>query len=121
MPLVKVMINNRAYTLGCDEGEEEHVKDLAVLVDAKAREALNMVGQQAGDTKMMLMAALLIADEHHDAVQKLMVASQAAAAGSADETQALHQRLERAEDEAADALESAAARIEAIAARLAHA
>jgi len=119
MPLVNVMINGRAYTLGCDEGEAEHLKELAGLVDAKAREALNMVGQQAGDTKMMLMAALLIADEQHDAVQQL--AASQAAASSAGESQALQERLERAEGEAADALESAAARIEAIAARLVHA
>ena len=37
MPLVKVMINGRAYTLGCDEGEAEHLKDLAGLVDTKAQ------------------------------------------------------------------------------------
>ena len=120
MPLVNVMINSRAYTLGCDEGEEDHLKELAGLVDEKAREALNMVGQQAGDTKMMLMAALLIADEHHDAVQKL-AAGVRAAAGSTREQQSLHLRAEKAEGEAADVLESAAARLEAIAARLAHA
>jgi len=120
MPLVNVMINSRAYTLGCDEGEEEHLKELAALVDEKAREALNMVGQQAGDIKMMLMAALLIADDHHEAVRKLN-AGAAAAAGSAEEHKALRLRLEKAEGEAADALEAAAARLEAIAARLAHA
>lgn len=120
MPLVNVMINSRAYTLGCDEGEEEHLKELAGLVDTKAREALNMVGQQAGDTKMMLMAALLIADEHHDAVRSL-AAGRHAAAGSAEEQKSLHLRAEQAESKAADMLESAAARLEAIAARLAHA
>ena len=120
MPLVNVMVNGRAYTLGCDEGEEEHLKELAGLVDTKAREALNMVGQQAGVTKMMLMAALLIADEHHDAVQKLAAGRQAVA-GSAQEQKSLNRRAEQAESNAADILESAATRLEAIAARLAHA
>jgi cell division protein ZapA len=28
MPLVNVMINSRAYTIACDDGEEEHLKEL---------------------------------------------------------------------------------------------
>ena len=120
MPLVNVMINSKAYTLGCDEGEEEHLKELAAVVDGKAREALSMIGQQAGDAKMMLMAALLLADEHHEMAAKLAAGDQAASAGSA-EKQSLHLRAEQAEGAAADVLESAAKRLEDIAARLAHA
>jgi len=45
MPLVNVMINTRAYTLACDEGEEEHLKGLAGVVDEKVRELLGSVGQ----------------------------------------------------------------------------
>ncbi len=26
MPLVNVMVNSRAYTIACDEGEEEHLQ-----------------------------------------------------------------------------------------------
>jgi cell division protein ZapA len=29
MPLVNVMVNSRAYTIACDEGEEDHLKALA--------------------------------------------------------------------------------------------
>ncbi|HSS14538.1 MAG TPA: cell division protein ZapA [Rhizomicrobium sp.] len=113
MPLVNVMVNSRAYTIACDEGEEEHLKALAAHVDAKAREVLGSVGQ-VGDARMLLMAALLIADEHHDLV---------AHPGSATEgeKQTLHLRAEKAESAAADALESATKKIEDIAARLAHA
>ena len=64
MPLVNVMVNGRAYTIACDEGEEEHLRELAGLVDAKAREVLSSVGQ-VGDARLLLMAAILIADEHH--------------------------------------------------------
>ena len=62
MPLVNVMVNSRAYTIACDEGEEEHLKELAAHVDAKTREVLSSVGQ-VGDGRVILMAALLIADE----------------------------------------------------------
>ncbi|HEX4026447.1 MAG TPA: cell division protein ZapA [Rhizomicrobium sp.] len=119
MPLVNVMVNNRAYTIACDEGEEEHLKDLAQHVDQKAREVLASVGQ-VGDTRMLLMAALLMADEHHDLTDKVAAGAQAANASSG-EKRSLHLRVEQAESDAADVLESAAKRLEDIAARLAHA
>jgi cell division protein ZapA len=115
MPLVNVMVNGRAYTIACDEGEEEHLKGLAVQVDAKAREVLGSVGQ-VGDARMMLMAALLIADENQEMTGKLGTSS-----ASDDEKKTLHLRAEQAESDAADVLESAAKRLEDIAARLAHA
>lgn len=119
MPLVNVMVNNRAYTIACDEGEEEHLKELAAHVDEKAREVLASVGQ-VGDARMLLMAALLIADEHHDVAAKLAAGTEAATSSSG-EKQSLHMRAEQAESDAADMLESAAKRLEDIAARLAHA
>jgi cell division protein ZapA len=115
MPLVNVMVNGRAYTIACDEGEEGHLKELAGHVDAKAREVLASVGQ-VGDVRMLLMAALLIADEHHELSGKVS----AATAGDG-EKHGLHLRGEQAERAAADALESAAKRLEDIAVRLAHA
>jgi cell division protein ZapA len=119
MPLVNVMVNNRAYTIACDEGEEAHLKALAAHVDAKAKDVINSVGQ-VGDARMMLMAALLIADEHHEAAGKLGATVQAVSESS-EKHETLNERAEKAESAAADALESAAKRMEDIAARLAHA
>jgi len=114
MPLVNVMVNSKAYTLGCGEGEEPHLKDLAALVDMKVREAQNMVGSQASETKLLLTAALLLADEHHDLLEKL--GATAATAGTLQgEREQLHLRAETAEGAAADALEAAAARLETLA------
>lgn len=116
MPLVNIMINGRAYTIACDDGEEDHLKELAGIVDDKAREVLGSVGQ-VGDARMMLMAALLIADEHHDMQAKLQAGTAAESQGS-EERKSLHLKAEQAEGDAADALESAAKRLEDIAARL---
>ena len=110
MPLVNVMVNARAYTIACDEGEEEHLKELAAHVDAKAREVLGAVGQ-VGDARMLLMAALLIADEHHDMTGRLEIVDQEPAAAMPEGDSA-------AENLAAEALEAAAARIESLAAGL---
>ena len=116
MPLVNVMVNGRAYTIACDDGEEDHLRALAAVVDSKAREVLSSVGQ-VGDTRLLLMAALLMADEHHAAVSSLD-----ASAKSADDLNNVRSILENrameAEARAADALELAAKKVEDIAARL---
>ncbi len=119
MPLVNIMLNQRAYTIACDEGEEEHLKELATHVDAKVRELLGSVGQ-VGDQRLILMAALLLADEHHALETQLDAAKKelAALAGARAELDA---QLTKSEIIAADSLEAAAKRVENIAARLAHA
>jgi len=116
MPLVNVMVNGRAYTIACDEGEEDHLKALAADVDTKVRELLSSVGQ-VGDQRLMLMSALLLADELHAATVKLdqARAELAAERGTREE---LSGRVERSEAVAADALENAVRRIEDIAAKL---
>jgi cell division protein ZapA len=115
MPLVNVMVNGRAYTIACDEGEEEHLRDLAKMVDEKAREVLSSVGQ-VGDSRLILMAALLIADEHHGMMARLNEGGQKAA-----ETEQLHLKAAEIEEQAAEALEQAAMRLEKIADGLARA
>ena len=116
MPLVNVMVNGRAYTIACDDGEEDHLRELAATVDAKTREVLSSVGQ-VGDARLLLMAALLIADEHHAATQRLTASVRAADALS-DVRGALESRADEAQGAAADALELATKKVEDIAARL---
>lgn len=119
MPLVNVMVSGRAYTIACDDGEEDHLRELAEHVDTKVKELLGSVGQ-VGDQRLLLMAALLIADEHHDAANQLHLRTQ-----ELDELAGSHEavttRLAQSEAIAADALEAATKRLEDIAARLAQA
>ncbi|HUO88555.1 MAG TPA: cell division protein ZapA [Rhizomicrobium sp.] len=117
MPLVNVMVNNRAYTIACDDGEEDHLRDLAAHVDDKVRELLATVGQ-VGDQRLLLMAALLIADEHHEVSQQLHLRSQelTTLAGTHEETNA---RLAQSEAVSVGAFEAAVKRIEDLAGRLA--
>ena len=116
MPLVNVMVNGRAYTIACDEGEEEHLKELAAHVDSKVRELLGSVGQ-VGDQRLMLMAALLLADEYHTVTAQLE-ALKSEVAGLSGVRDELDKRLNKSEGFSADTLEAAAKRIENIAARL---
>jgi cell division protein ZapA len=116
MPLVNVMVNTRAYTIACDDGEEEHLKALAADVDAKVSELLGSVGQ-VGDQRLILMAALLLADERQVAVSQLEAARR-----DIETEKAAHgedaNRMEKSESVAADALEAAASRLEALTAKL---
>jgi cell division protein ZapA len=117
MPLVNIMVNSRAYTIACDDGEEDHLRELAAHVDDKVKELLASVGQ-VGDQRLLLMAALLIADEHHEASQQLHLRSEelTTLAGTHEETSA---RLAQSETIAAAAFESAVKRVEDLATRLA--
>ncbi len=61
MVQVVVSVNDRSYTMQCDEGEEEHLSGLARLIDAEVSKLKQAFGQ-VGDTRLMLMASLVIAD-----------------------------------------------------------
>jgi cell division protein ZapA len=119
MPLVNVMVNSRAYTIACDDGEEDHLRELATHVDDKVKELLGSVGQ-VGETRLLLMAALLIADEHHEATTQLHLKTQqlASLSGSHDEAS---DRLANADGVSADAFEAATRRLEDLGTQLGHA
>lgn len=62
MGQVNVTVNGRAYTLGCDDGEEEHVLKLAKYIDGRMAELIGHVGQ-VGEARLLLMISLVLSDE----------------------------------------------------------
>jgi len=62
MAQVVVTVNGRAFELFCDDGEEARIRRLAQYVDGKVGEFVKMLGQ-AGEARLILLAALVIADE----------------------------------------------------------
>jgi cell division protein ZapA len=112
MPLVNVMVNSRAYTIACDEGEEDHLKQLAAYVDGKVRELMESVGQ-VGDARLLLMAALLLADECFEAQSQVEAHGKRVGEAANDHVQP--------DSFVAERLEAAAKQLEDIAARFAHA
>jgi cell division protein ZapA len=119
MPLVNVLIHGRAYTLACDEGEEDHVRELGEFLDKRVRELAGTVGQ-AGDARLLLMAGLLVADELNEALADVETRDKEIADLKAQLSEPSDLTGE-AEDRVAEILESAALRIEAIAAKTARA
>jgi cell division protein ZapA len=66
MGQVSVPVNGRSYAITCDDGQENRIRRLAQYVDAKVAEFVGRVGQ-AGEARLLLLAALVIADELSDA------------------------------------------------------
>ncbi len=109
MGAVTVEINGRPYVVGCEDGQEAHVAQLARTYDAQVREVGGQVGQ-VSDLRLFLMAALVTGDELADTRARL---AQAQA-----ELGRLQSDGARADARAAQALDGAAARIEALTAGL---
>jgi cell division protein ZapA len=106
MAQVTIGINGRDYVVGCEDGQEKRLAELAASVDAQVRQVARDVGS-LGETRLMLMGALVMADDIAELrgeveTLKAQLAEQKAERG-------------RAELAAVAALDAAAARIERLA------
>ena len=106
MAQINVDVNGRPYAVGCEDGQEAHLIELAKMFDHQVRQVSQDMGQ-LGDTRLFLMGALLLADELADARGRL------------NSLQAELARLQaeraRFEHRAVAALDGAAKRIEKLA------
>jgi cell division protein ZapA len=102
---VVVKVNGRDFALRCADGQEGRVRQLAQFVDAKVGQFAKELGQ-AGEARLILLAALAIADELSDANDALETAR--TKNGAPDPA---------ANKAAASSIEAIAERIESIAAR----
>lgn len=103
MGQVDVNINGRHYQIACDDGQEDHVRQLGEYVDKRVQELVASVGQ-VGDSRLLVMSSLLVADELSEAYSAL---ERRDGGGGGHATEAL-----------AAAIDSLAGRIESIAAEL---
>jgi cell division protein ZapA len=60
-----VRINGYAYSLGCEDGQEDHLQAMAQQVERRI-EGIKALGSQSGEARLLVLAALLMADELHD-------------------------------------------------------
>jgi cell division protein ZapA len=107
MAQVNVEVNGRPYVIGCEDGQERRLLDLAATVDAQVRQVSRDVGP-LGETRLMLMGALVMADEITELRGQIETLQARLAEAKAEQG--------RAELAAVAALDSAAARIEQMAA-----
>ena len=108
MAEVSVRVNGRAYAVGCEDGQEQHVKDLAEVFDEHVAHIARDVGQ-LGETRLFLMGALLLADE--------LVEVRGRLAGAGDDLARVNADYARSESRAVAALEAAVLSVEGLAAK----
>jgi len=116
MGQVTVGINGRSYTVGCDNGQEDHVSELAAYLDhhiAELKEAMGSVG----DTRLILLAGLMVADELSQTVAKLEEL-EGKVEGVKESQDAVVDKSNGFEAQAVEAIDSITARIDEIAAQL---
>jgi cell division protein ZapA len=65
MAQVTVRINGYAYTVGCQDGEEQHLQQMAEQVERRI-DSIKAVAGQSGESRMLVMAALLMADDLYE-------------------------------------------------------
>jgi len=102
MATIDVEIAGRRYPVSCRDGEEDHLRSLALIVNNRAHDAAAALGALS-ETRQLLFTSLLLADDLNDrAGGAPAAAAEAAAAAPPDPA-------------VADALERLAARVEALA------
>jgi len=116
MARVSISINNQTYDIACADGEEQHILDLAGVVDAKVGELVNAIGQ-AGEARLLAMAGLLMADDLGEARDEIATLRSAAEIAAPAVEPAVEPGVEPVVDEKrlADVLDAMAGRIETIA------
>lgn len=124
MQQINVTINQRDYTIACEDGQEEHLEKLATYLDQRVTELAGSIGQ-VGHARLLVIAGLLVSDELSDAfaeIEQLKTRLAEAEGRASDAARAQSEAGEAARSEAdrkaAEALENAAKRVDAIAASL---
>jgi len=60
--IVEITINKQTYKIACDEGQENHIKNLSLLINDEVEKLVSSLGQ-VGDARLLLMTCLIIADK----------------------------------------------------------
>jgi cell division protein ZapA len=65
MAQVTIRINGYAYIVGCEDGQEAHLEQMAAEIEQRIT-SIKSIGGQSGEARLLMLAALLLADELHD-------------------------------------------------------
>ena len=79
MAQLTIKINGYAYNVGCEDGQEAHLQDMASQIQQRIDSIKALGGNPTGEGKLLVLAALLMADELHDSAIELNTLRQAQA------------------------------------------
>jgi cell division protein ZapA len=116
MAQVSVTISGKTYRMACDDGQEEHLGQLAERLDQTIERLRGEFGE-IGDQRLTVMAAITLADQKAEADRRIGALEQRIAAMERDHAMAAEGR-EAEEEAVARSVEAVAERVEALAERL---
>ncbi len=116
MTQVSVTINGRQFRMACEDGQEDHLLELARELDSRISGLRAKFGE-IGDTRLTVMAAITVADELAEAGLRVKRLEEELAALEGARVSA-SERNKSAQASVAAALSAAAERIEAITKKL---
>ena len=62
MSIVNISIANKKYQIGCENGQEERLSNLAKMIDLRAREILDKIGPMP-ESMLLVTLCVVLADE----------------------------------------------------------
>jgi cell division protein ZapA len=113
---VNVTINGRQFRMACEDGQEDHLRQLAKDLDERIVALRGQFGE-IGDARLTVMAALMVADELAETSRKLKRLEQDHAAlqdvrgVDVERTRATHAAIVTAFNSAAERLEGLARKL----------
>lgn len=117
MAQVSVTIDGKVYRMACNEGQEEHLIDLAQRFDRYVTHLKESFGE-IGDQRITVMAGIMVMDELVE-LQKRITGMEAEIASLRKTRDDALLRADKTDATVSSALEELAVRIEAVASKLA--
>jgi cell division protein ZapA len=116
MAQVTVNIDGKAYRMACEEGQEEHLSDLAARFDRYVSHLKSQFGE-IGDLRLTVMSGIMVMDELHEVQSKLRGLEAEVETLKKTRDNALS-KVEKTDSDLAFALQEVTGRLEAIAAKV---
>ena len=97
MASIELEIASRKYVVACRDGEEEHLRSVAAIVDGKAHDAAAALGSLS-EARQLLFASLLLATSCRRSRGKSAAAARRGRSGRRRRARRHRQRMERLAD-----------------------
>ena len=72
MANVSIKFNGKEFLLSCDDGQEEHLKELSLHINDKFDGLKNQLGN-IGENKLLLISSIKIMDEYFETKKILTI------------------------------------------------
>jgi cell division protein ZapA len=115
MARVEIELNGRFYAVGCEDGQENRLREIAAFVDTRMR-ALAGDRSNVSEPQTLVLTLLTLADQMFDLKAEL---ARARTSGSKESAEGAASLPAATEERYASFVEALAARVDAVASRLA--